>query len=307
MPEKTSSHTTTEQIKTWSVEQKITTASKKAIEYAKKVDSGISYIGNWFTEQKKYVNNTIDATKKSINTKWNNLSSKTREVINTGKTNLKEAYNNGITVIENNIVSLWKLKDQLVDSAKKGLIKGIQLSKETGNLIVDLWSKKINVFLWWAKEMASNIQEGLKQWAITGIQYAKNAGEVSISFAKKSIKVSLSVAIAAGIIVYKWWKFVINQSIAWVQQWYTSTVNGIEYANNKIVSAKNKVTQKWREIKADLVTTKDKISKSVKSEIDTVVQDGREMAANVISKTAWELNTLATTISPKTSQYIASK
>lgn len=307
MPEKTPSHSPTEQMKTWSVEQKITTASKKAIEYAKRVDSGLSYIGNRFTEQKKFVNNTINATKQSINTKWNNLSSKTREVINTGKTNLKEAYNNGITAIENNIVSLWKLKDQLVASAEKGLIKGIQFSKETGNLIVDLWSKKVNVFLWSAKEMVSNIQEGLKQWTITGIQYAKNAGEVSISFAKKSIKVSLSVAIAAGIIVYKWWKFVINQSIAWVQQGYTSTINGIEYANNKIVSAKNKVTQKWREMKADLLVTKDKISKSVKNEIDTVVQDGREMAANVISTTAWELNTLASNISPKTSPNIASK
>ena len=210
-------------------------------------------------------------------------------------------------MIQNNVDSLWKLKDQLVASAKKGLIKGIQFSKETGNLIVDLWSKKVNVFLWSAKEMVSNIQQWLKKWTITGIQYAKNAGEAYISFEKKRIKVTLSVAIAAGIIVYKWWKFVINQSIAWVQQGYTSTINGIEYANNKIVSAKNKVTQKWREIKADLLTTKDKISKSVKNEIDTVVKDGREMAANVISTTAWELNTLANNISPKASPNIASK
>jgi hypothetical protein len=60
-------------------------------------------------------------------------------------------------------------------------------------------------------------------------------------------------------------------------------------------------------MKADLVATKDKISKSVKNEIDTVVQNGREMAANVISTTAGELNTLASNISPKTSPNIVSK
>jgi len=252
----------------WSVNS-IKDLGKKAF---KKVET-LAISGDQIMEKmEKKIKNWIAVTKNT----YRDVSNTVKSSIDTWRENTKEISKNTLNYAERKVSQLESFKQRLILDSAKGIIKWITITKDTGIMVVDYWTKKVNVFIGTAKQEIANIKNEIIKWTITSITYIKNAPEVAITIGKKKIKKWLSVAVAAWILVYRWWEFVVNQSIklAWV-----ATKESIEtgkYVANKTIEVKNKVVKTAKEIK-------DAGVKTVNDTKNIIVDSVKEIKKDVVA------------------------
>ena len=311
------------------VEKKINTAYEQT---KNSVKWGINSISNWFSETGKRIENKVNKAVVATKDTYRDVSNSVKNSIDSWRKNTKEIAKNTINYAERKVFQLESFKQKLILDSAKGIIKWITIAKDTGMMVVDYWTKKVNVFIGTAKQEIANIKNEVIKWTITSITYIKNAPEVAITIGKKTIKKSLSVAVAAWILVYRWWKFVVNQNIklAWVVT--KKSIETGKYVANKTIEVKNKVVKtakdikdsgvkivndtkdvivdSAKEIKKDVVATIDKTSNYVEWQITDITNEWLKIASDVTKDASDTLADVSNQLNPSsvwTERLIAAK
>ena len=263
----------------------LTNTVDSAIAYAKEVRKHAKTVDQLFVQAKNSVKWWINDIKKRNLETWKKLDNKInstivatkdtyRDVSNSVKNNIdiwykntKEIAKNALNYAENKVLVFENFKQQLAVDTAKWIIKWITFTKETGIMVIDYGTKKINVFVGNTAQEIAQVKNEIAKWTISAINYVQNASEVAVTVGKKTIKIWLVAAIGTWVIIYKWGKYIVNWAInTSVNTWHV-VVNEVKKGYN---NTKNKYNESYKSMKNDFVAINSIASWAI-SKIDTFI------------------------------------
>ena len=233
--------------KTW--EQKWAEVGKKIDRVEKKISTKyeqtknsvkwwINSINNWFNTTNKKIENKVNQAVNATKNTYRDVSNSVKSSIDIWIKNTKELAKNTMKFAAEKVVQYENFKMKLANDVKNWAIQWITYAKDKWIMVINYGNKKINVFVWKAKQEAIVLGQALKTGAINSIQYAKNAWEITVQIGKNHIKYSVATAVAAGILVYEGGKFVITKKaqleMKVANKVITETVKTKNYVKNQV-------------------------------------------------------------------------
>lgn len=225
--------------------------AKEAKKYTQKVDKKyedvknsikwwINSINNWFNTTNKKIENKVNQAVNATKNTYRDVSNSVKSSIDIWIKNTKELAKNTMKFAAEKVVQYENFKMKLANDVKNWAIQWITYVKDKWIMVINYGNKKINVFVWKAKEEAIGLGKALQSGAINSIKYAKNAWEITVQLGKNSLKYSVATAVAAGILVYKGWEFVVNKNIQLqmrvANKVVTETIKAKNYVKNEVKS-----------------------------------------------------------------------
>lgn len=221
---------------------------KNSKETAKKIDKkyedvknsvkwGINSISNWFSETWKSIENKVNKVAAATKETYRDVSNSVKNSIDTWRKNTKEVAKNTLQYAEQKVIQLENFKQKLIIDSAKGLIKWITIAKNTGMMIVDYGTRKVNVFVGTARQEIAALDKKIQAGTIKAMTLIENTWEVIVTNIKWGMeRFQPANMLAAGKVARRGWKFVFNE---WVKN--------IHYNIKKVSEEIGNVTQKVSE------------------------------------------------------------